>query len=345
MKAHMRRLLRRIVIQTLWWSGMTRLLRQRLCADGCVVVLMLHRVLSDSEKELSNSEATMVVGDRVYSGMIQYIRKYYRLVDASEPFMPFDGDRLGIALTFDDGWADNYAPLLRDRKEHGVPATIFVSPSLTGKTGPFWPEQVRAILHDASESELRTAVESLKPLPPATRQQRIQELAEVKGHAEIHNGTVDQTMDWEQLSELRSAGIEMGSHTLDHEILTSLQDPAQVDWQLAEAKRQIESRWGTCDLLAYPNGNHNDEVVKRAEKVGYRRAFTVLPGVWHRDTHPLRIPRLNITDQRISFGGEFSPAAFEFSVVYRAYRIWRAERAASKSISATERVMREQAGD
>ena len=330
--------MRRIVIQALWVTGATRWFRERLRKENAVVVLMLHRVLSDADKAETNSEPTMIVGDGAYAAMIEHIQRNYRLVDVCAPEIEFSGDKPGLALTFDDGWIDNFEALLRGKRERNVPATVFISPTLTGKVCPFWPEQVREILVEASERELVEEVEALKPLSPPERQKRIQQLARRQGRPEGKGGVVDSTMSWEQLEELRKAGISLASHTMDHEILTSLKDAALVDRQLTESKREIEQRWGVCDVLAYPNGGHDELVVNRTRAAGYHRAFTVAPGVWTPDTDPLRIPRLNITDGRVTFDGKFSPAAFEFSVAVRAYRAWRASRTSRAGAAVSAKV-------
>ena len=328
----LRKAVRRLVIYLLWISGITRWARARLRKENAVIVLMLHRVLSVTEQAATNSEAAMIIGDRTYEGMIAYLRRHYRFVDVCDPRVPFAGDRLGIALTFDDGWADNFAPLMRHRRESNVPATVFISPALAEKIGPFWPERIRQILgKQADETELHRVVESLKLLSPAERHARIEQLARTKG-VPGDDGGVDRTMSWQQLDELHSAGIGLQSHTMDHEILTSLNDSELIDHELLAGKKQMAGRWGSCDILAYPNGGHDDRVVERTRQAGYLRAFTVKPGIWTPDTDPLRIPRLNITDGRVAFDGEFSPAAFEFSVVLRAFRAWRAERRSAESL-------------
>ncbi|MGH9792702.1 MAG: polysaccharide deacetylase family protein, partial [Candidatus Acidiferrales bacterium] len=50
-------------------------------------------------------------------------------------------------------------------------------------------------------------------------------------------------MTWDQIKELANAGMEFGSHTVNHPDVTQLA-PADLERELAESKREIEQRTG-----------------------------------------------------------------------------------------------------
>ena len=324
-KVAIRKLVRRFGILALWASGLIWWARRQLRNDKAVLVLMLHRVLTPEQKRFSHSEGAMVVGDASYHALIAHLRRHYRIIDPSAEKVEFSGQRLGIGITFDDGWQDNFTPVLGNARKHGVPSTIFVSPDLIGMDNPFWPERVCELLANQPEAAIKKEVETIKLLPPPLRARRLAELESQysAGTGPAEPGPiVDSTMTWQQLKTLRQAGITIASHTMSHEILTSLPDLELVDRQLCDAKVAMEKELGSpCTVLAYPNGGHDDTVVAQVAKAGYARAFTVEPGAWTEQTDPLRVPRLNISDGRVSFSnGAFSAAAFEYSVIWRAYR-------------------------
>lgn len=327
--AKLRKIVRWVAIHGLWATGVLKFLRWRLQKENAILVLMMHRVLSPAQKQRSNSEAAMIVDAGTYRDMITHLQRHYRFVDLTQREAAFAGPRVGVGLSFDDGWQDNYEVVLRDLRERQVPATIFISPALNGQDNPFWPEQVRELLADRTEDELKVVVEEIKKLTPAERAARLGQIAADKGAPQSTGDSVDFTMDWEQIHALKRAGIAFASHTQNHEILTSLPTTEMMDQELRDSKRDLEAAFGEpCDVLAYPNGSHNDVVVERSAAMGYRRAFTVQPGAWTPETHPLRIPRLNISDGRVSFGKGFSAAAFEFAIVWRAYHALQRAKAA-----------------
>jgi peptidoglycan/xylan/chitin deacetylase (PgdA/CDA1 family) len=97
------------------------------------------------------------------------------------------------------------------------------------------------------------------------------------------------SLDWEQLAELREAGWEVGSHTVSHPLMTSLDD-GQLEEQLVTSRRLIGERLGECTSLAYPYGAADQRVAQAAQRAGYTVACT-LTGAEVAD-EPLLRPRL-----------------------------------------------------
>ncbi len=82
-------------------------------------------------------------------------------------------------------------------------------------------------------------------------------------------------LTWEQLFEMQASGIEFGSHTLDHTVLTDLTLNA-IDRELIGSKNALQKRLGRpIDFLAYPCGFTNADIKAHAKSAGYRAAFTV----------------------------------------------------------------------
>ena len=82
-------------------------------------------------------------------------------------------------------------------------------------------------------------------------------------------------LTWEQLAEMQTAGVEFGSHTVDHNVLTEL-SPNSVNHELADSKNVLENRLRRrVEFLAYPCGYTNEDIKARVRAAGYRAAFTV----------------------------------------------------------------------
>ncbi len=88
-------------------------------------------------------------------------------------------------------------------------------------------------------------------------------------------------LTWEQLAEMQAAGIEFGSHTVDHNVLTEL-SPNSVNHELADSRDMLEKRLKRrVEVLAYPCGFTNEYIKSRVNATGYRAAFTVNLGNVH----------------------------------------------------------------
>lgn len=74
----------------------------------------------------------------------------------------------------------------------------------------------------------------------------------------------------EDIVYLKREGVEIGSHTHSHAILTDL-DSAGIDNELRRSKKILEELCGsTIDIIAFPQGKYNNEVVTLSRRAGYR---------------------------------------------------------------------------
>ena len=94
-----------------------------------------------------------------------------------------------------------------------------------------------------------------------------------------------QSLSWEELEEMRDAGVDIQSHTVSHTNLRMKKGkyqsayPTYEEWlrhEMVDSKKMLEQRLGiSVNCLAYPYGNQNEEIRKIAMDAGYEVAFTV----------------------------------------------------------------------
>ncbi len=119
-------------------------------------------------------------------------------------------------------------------------------------------------------------------------------------------------LDWGALEALCAAGVQIGSHGLDHRSLGRI-PPEEVRSQLSESRRRLEDRLHIAvSSLAYPYGtvrDFNEAVKEVARRVGYASACTSVNGINGSSTDPLELRRTKIEQaddaifQRILAGG------------------------------------------
>jgi peptidoglycan/xylan/chitin deacetylase (PgdA/CDA1 family) len=313
----------------LWWAE--RLLRRR----GAVIVLTFHRVLNDAEFQRTCSLPGIVIRRRTFEDLAGYVAGKYAVVDFTQAIEAPAG-KMRVMFTLDDGWRDTYTNALPLMRSRGIPATVFVCPGLVGRTLPFWPELVASLLGHASppvaKTEVESLIETLKTYTTERRQKYIGRLYEL--HAQANSKTTgedtytgDRTVSWKDIREMDAAGASFGCHTHTHQILTTV--PAQAArHEIRTSKAAIQAALHKrCDLFAYPNGNSSAATRRILAEEGFTAAFTTQRGAWTNHSDPMAIPRVNVCEAGVvGLTGRFSPAMFQYSVFWKAWRAMRAER-------------------
>jgi len=106
----------------------------------------------------------------------------------------------------------------------------------------------------------------------------------------------DAAMTWDMARSLRDAGMEVGSHSRTHPVLTDL-PAARLASEVLDSKRRLEEEMGgPVAWFCYPNGDYNAAVQRALAEAGYRAACSLEPGanVHAKDLMALR--RINISE-------------------------------------------------
>ncbi len=318
----------------LWWA------KRQLRKSGAIVVLLLHRVLEEDEWRQSNSLKGIAVRRRTFEDLADYLARRCDAVRLSEAAPGKAGSRIKIAVTFDDGWHDNYTTALPIAIQKGLPAVVFICTGLPGRVTPFWPERVVAMLRiirpSAKEAEAEAIVQRLKSYKSHNGVTLSEHLAIFSnGRApETIGFEGDRTMTWEEIAEMQRAGVAFGSHTHTHHILP-LVDAEVAQREVRESRESFEHNLGkNCEMFAYPNGGWSMQARNIVEQEGIRLAFTAERRAWTEGCDRLLIPRANICETHLTgLFGRFSPAVFEYTTFWK---VWRATWAQARSLASVK---------
>lgn len=98
-------------------------------------------------------------------------------------------------------------------------------------------------------------------------------------------------MSAQQLRQLRSAQVEIGSHTVNHPRLSQL-GATEAMREIADSKAALEQSLGEAvDFFAYPYGDYNPAVRDAVAQAGYQAAVTCSRGLANTAPNPFEIPR------------------------------------------------------
>lgn len=291
------------------------------------LVLLYHRVLTDTERRQSHSSESIIVTPATFERHLRLLRRHFTIVDP-DGFVEWlrngrQTSKPPCLITFDDGWKDNRTNALPILHSLNVPVVIFLPTAYIGTGNLFWQERFSHLLevlgrHPALRSHplvsrhglgdmfvsnakvrLRRArflARSFKNHGAGTIESIIAEVTELlrMSGIDIPRSDIDAYLSWDDVQELRRTHVHFGSHAVSHRILTLL-DPQSVYDELASSRRQLEQRLQQPPaLLAYPNGNHDDISCRIARESGYQFAFTTVPGWVSPQDDRFRLPRINI---------------------------------------------------
>lgn len=219
------------------------------------------------------------VGINNFEQHIKYMRKNYH-IDSLRNIIDSlkTGKRIKyntIAITIDDGYLDNFKVAYPIIKKYGVPVTIFIA------TGYIENEEPRH-----SNGQKDSLVAEINDLERCKRDFYDSDVIRMGGR---------KMMKWSQVIELAKNGIEIGSHTVYHPILTKV--PVEAARREIEiSKKEIEERVKKrVRFFAFPNGlkgDFNNELCKIIEEVGYDAAFVVDWGLNHSDADIFKCKRI-----------------------------------------------------
>jgi peptidoglycan/xylan/chitin deacetylase (PgdA/CDA1 family) len=116
-----------------------------------------------------------------------------------------------------------------------------------------------------------------------------------------------QAMTWDELKELQGTGLfEIQSHTYSHPNFYEKRRLSPTDYQnlveteLTKSKEVLENRLGrSVDLLAWPYGIYDDELMHAAQHAGYVAAFSVDRRKATREANLMAIPRFMVSDHDV----------------------------------------------
>jgi peptidoglycan/xylan/chitin deacetylase (PgdA/CDA1 family) len=280
-----------------------------------IIILMFHKV---SDK---NDPLPLTIRPNLLDQILKEITLNYEIISINDinkhKNSVLNSSGLKFALTFDDGYRDNYINAFPVLKKYNVSATIYLSVNHINNKQEFWYEQLAHAIFNAgvdyidltkcgmTSISIRTIVEQndalhklnklLKHYSEETRAKIVKEiliLTETKS-----SFSPSYMLDWEMVREMKNDNITFGSHTLSHPIL-SRENMGRIREEINLSKHEIEKKIGeSIYSFAYPNGtseDFNDRIVREVELAGYGNACTTVSGVNTKKTGLFTLYRVNV---------------------------------------------------
>lgn len=292
--------------------------------SGKVQILSYHRVAPEPDEFLPPMPLA------VFERQMEFLARACNVLgleQAIEGLRSGDVPDNAVAVTFDDGYRDNLVHALPVLNALSLPATVFLVTGCIGTGKLIWHDRVVRAFHATPVRELpgfgpdgatspltgadnrrrarQSVLRYLKTLDVARREAEIARLTEL---LEVTDITVREglMLDWDEVREMRAAGVSVGAHTVSHPILSRIPDE-QAREEIEGSKREIERQLGEAvHGFAYPNGARRDftPAIKRMlAEAGYEYALTTILGANAAPSATtldlLELKRLNIEEDHV----------------------------------------------
>lgn len=277
-------------------------------------VLLFHRV-TDIEEPFFDT-----VPVRVFDGQMALLRRHFNVLPLDELVERSgrnDVPSSAVAITFDDGYRDNYENAFPILRRHGLPATVFLTTAAVGTREVLWHDRIldafrqteaTSLEVDGTSLPMRTPLQKrttaasclrrVRSLDPRGRDREIARVMSALGVAATPEARW-RKLSWDEIREMANGGISFGAHTVTHPILTRMPID-EAGREILESRDAIERALGKkVTLFAYPNGgptDFNDDVKRVVRDAGFRCAVTTIPGTNDAATDLFELKRVALWD-------------------------------------------------
>jgi peptidoglycan/xylan/chitin deacetylase (PgdA/CDA1 family) len=311
--------IRAILYFLIFYSGLVYLFRfiYRKIYNNPIKILYAHRIIDQSDdlygflKELGHFDT------EEFEKKIRYLLRHYRVISLDECIAYLRTKKRPpncVVLTFDDGYKSIYTKAFPILKKYKIPATIFLTVDFISNKKIIWYDKLTyiigktnvdsftipeilgkrfacSIIQDKKDSH-RALNKFLKSIDDQEKEgilDRLKCLLKVK---ETDLTYLNLSLSWEEIKEMRDSNlITFGSHTMLHPILTNVTFD-RLERELKQSKAIISDNLGNpVNFFAYPAGAYNQKIREKVKTLGYKAAFSTLPGGNTENTDPFLLKR------------------------------------------------------
>ena len=307
--------MKQLMLNLMWRTG--AFAPFRLAHRNRALILTYHRFSADG--------ASQTVSESQFRWQLQYLTSRYHVVPLSQLAAGHALPPRALAITIDDGYRDAYEIAFPLLKEFGLPATLFVVTDFLDGRIWLWPDKVRwmfahtpcneVVIHSmsptprfqlADEASRRHAAadmnERFKALSEPLKEFEISRLARLlKVRLPARPTAAYAPVTWDEACEMDRAGIEIGSHTVTHPILTRV-STEQLRRELQASRERLERKLQReVKQFCYPNGDYDERVHAAVAKAGYECAVTTTRGFNDQRSDRLALRRVHTAEDQPHF--------------------------------------------
>ena len=240
-----------------------------------------------------------------FADHMKYIQEHFTIVSLDELPEILNGkirDKRYALITFDDGYIDNYSKAFPILLENKISATFFLATNFMNDAEIPWWDEIAYLVRHAQVDEIKldnwpdSITLSKEDVPASIRKvldivkinngSTIEDIvAELQCKLLVNNTAPVENeplfMTWDMAREMSDAGMDFGSQTCSHRIMSHLSIDEQ-DREAKASKELIEKELNTSiSAFAYPVGGKDSFTTDTIEiiKKYYKLSFSFISGI------------------------------------------------------------------
>lgn len=307
------------------------LLRIKLKLSPSLVILTYHRILPGQSSLRHTEQPGMIISPEALDMHLSILKRLGAEFVSLDTWLEAQRQnktqpRLAVAVTFDDGWQDNYEHAFPVLKKHKVPATIFLVSRRINTPWQFWPEQVLDLLinhahlldnealqwlhpylgdHSANEKrstpytilQADSVINNLKELDDQTIETNMEQTRNAVPELNQANQNTRPLLNKQELDTMLTSGlVTFGAHTRHHYRLNHLSNPSDLENEIAGSRKDLEELGlKPVGIFCYPNGDITGKGERLVER-HFTAACTTERGWNKTPPNPFGLRRFNFHD-------------------------------------------------
>ncbi len=262
-------------------------------------IFLYHRINDDHDPFL-RSEST-----EDFRAQMKHLARHFSFVsldDIAAGKINEKEARYAVAITFDDGYRDNFTHALPILKEFRIPATIFLATGFIGTGEMPWYDKVCLAFKLTVQKELRLDRPGATTGSLRTQQERVALMQQTLDALRVMDeDSRDSLMDdlfralrvpkelalpnfmlnWDETRQMKAQNISFGAHTVTHPVLSQVKSD-RLRKEIEDSRKTIEEKLQSEVVhFAYPFGKPADigpDARSVVEQSGFKTAVTTIPG-------------------------------------------------------------------
>ena len=286
------------------------------------VILAYHSVRDDPRQDSNWIGPGITHATKVFQRHMELVAHRFHPVGLEDIALFVRGEKAlpsrAVAVTFDDGYVDNFEVAGPVLTRFGISAAIYLTVSMIGQPDAPWFSRVRNAFISTSCAQWDSSLHRQKwdlSFPPSRErallaaydvcaphvgQAQEEVVALIEQELQVPPRLPERRLmlTWDEARKLRRAGHIVGSHTLTHPNVAHVAKRQAMYEELIESKSRLERELAESVLhFSYPhpalNPQWNRHSLQLTLDAGYQTALTTTKGPVFAGMNPLLLSRMN----------------------------------------------------